>query len=151
MEFVRFGDLTPVDYKKLDPDKFGPFHSPPARKGIFAFIYPYIDQYLYAWKYDHDKFKELSRKDRKKFTHNGMIWCHFVDFAMHGRVVGPWVEVHTDDLGELLKKQAHSDAKSLMKMHKSWGDNRVVINPYKRGLNGFMSRDHLEVFIEKIK
>jgi hypothetical protein len=74
-----------------------------------------------------------------------MIWTHFTDVAKGGRRSGSWVEIHTDDLMRLFKKTRHKDIKQLM----SYG-LKDVKNPYKRGLGGGMSTDHLEVFIERV-
>ena len=152
--FVRFGGLSKVKYKKGwhgTSDKS--FHTPPVKKGIFAFIWPYIEDFLWVWKIkskteeEYKKLYKQAQKERKKFNYRGMVWCHFVDQAKSGRIKGSWVEVHTDELGELLKKVKHFDRKELMKLAPK---GTPAIDPYKRGLGGFMSMDHLEVFIEKV-
>lgn len=50
-------------------------HSPPARKGIYAFIWPYIDHFLWSWKIDDQRssydwnYKRLF----KKYGHDDKI------------------------------------------------------------------------------
>lgn len=59
IKFVRFGDLSPIQHKKYvknkphnksknyeDWDAHLGFHSPPCRKGTYAFVYPYIERFL---------------------------------------------------------------------------------------------------------
>lgn len=43
LRFVRYGGLSPV--KQLSYGKYT-FHSPPARRGIYAFPWPYIERFL---------------------------------------------------------------------------------------------------------
>lgn len=56
MTFVRYGGLSKVKYKKRSDDFF---HSPPKKKGIFAFVWPYIDDFLWAWKFKNSYDKEM--------------------------------------------------------------------------------------------
>lgn len=161
--FARWGDMNRHHYgvwfdkegNKLEPT----FHTPPVHRGIYAFIWPYIEPFLAAW---NDKvFKETDKLDEygypkkkfihiKKFTHIGEVWCHFVEEAQSLRLgkkyIGSWALVDAKDLSLLLKKIAHVDTKALGKG--LFGDVR---NPYKKGQGGNMSRDHLEVFIENVK
>ena len=157
VEFVRFGGLSPVNHKEFY--KQDSFHSPPKKKGIYAFIFPYIEDFLWAWKVKgNDEWKSNKKKyhknNRRQFTHNGEIWCHFIDEA---RTLGcaldykkEWVKVHTRDLKDLLKKIKQIDRIQL-KDEYSIGTHENIHDPYKRGLGGFMSKDHLEIFIERVK
>jgi hypothetical protein len=152
--FVRFGNLNVQKYDKYIDNEF---HKPPVKYGVFAFIWPYIEPFLYTWKFpesndsenaeDYNKrIKKWKRINYKKFEYSGYIWTHFTDFNIPGRRIGSWIEIHTDDLNEIMKKQKHQDIKQLYKY-----GAKQIIDPYKKGLGGYMSRDHLEVFIEKIK
>lgn len=175
IEFVRFGGLSKVNHKKarrLKKDES--YHVAPVNKGIYAFIFPYIEGFLWTWKIDTSKlvkemdaddlslaerevkhkkfFKSEYRRLRKKFKYKGYIWTHFTDLARKYRIgvdySGEWVKVHTNDLPFLLKKDKHET----MRYHD--GDIMLksvsMVDPYKRGLGGYYSRDHLEVFIEKV-
>lgn len=151
MTFLRFGGLSKVNYKSI----FGKetFHSPPAKKGIYAFIWPYMESFLWVWKLKHKdgeseadwkKRKNKYMKDNtKKFQYRGLLWCHFTEYILDGIRKGSWVQVHTDDLQKLLNKVKHDDRKAL-------GSGVGIKDPYKTGLGGSMSKDHLEVFIEKV-
>lgn len=45
--FMRFGGLSPVLQRGYKKTKNSPtFHSPPAAKGIYAFVWPYIEPFL---------------------------------------------------------------------------------------------------------
>lgn len=164
MEFVRFGGLSKVDYKTiLNSDSF---HSPPVRYGIYAFVFPYIEDFLWCWKLHDNKklseldsdtneynriFKEHYHRLRRKFTYNGFLWTHCVSTAIKLKISGPitktWIKVHTDDFKRILQRVKHEDMSILMEGYKG---KEQLKNPYKRGLGGFMSKDHLEVFIEKV-
>jgi len=157
--FVRYGGLSKIDQKKYGISQN--FHKAPANKGIFAFTWPYIEDFLWAWKVpfkegetedeQNKRLKKFIKNNRKKFTYSGWIWTHFenVPNNMIKRRSGSWIEIHTSDFQKLFKKQKHTDMKGLDK--NLYGISKdIVKDPYKRGLGGFISRDHLEVFIEKI-
>jgi hypothetical protein len=161
VDLVRFGGLSPTSHKKFYKNG-GTFHSPPVKKGIYAFIWPYIEDFLWVWKIPDipnepegawkKRKNEYMKKNTKRFKYSGMIWTHFVDVAPEGRRVGSWVEIHTDDLHKILKKVKHRDVRELMgdKFLYPAGTKTPIIDPYKKGLGGFMSKDHLEVFIERL-
>lgn len=164
--FARYGGLSPKRNKKKEQWFFKEddpirFHTPPVKKGMYAFIWPYIDLFLVGW----DKNKQRKRKKVilngygdplpnkmepiRKFEHHGELWCHFVDealrFGVAKEVVNTWVKIDTDDLPILLKEVMKTDKKRLRR--DPYLSNEVIKNPYKRGQNGWMSKDHLEVFI----
>lgn len=172
LEFVRFGGLSKVNHKKLrrtvNEDMYS-YHYPPVNKGIYAFIYPYIENFLWVWKLnfsnfekqiekenisveEHEKkrikfYKSEYRRLRKKFKYTGMIWTHFNEIARKYNIgieyTDTWVKIHTNDLEFLLKMDKHETIKETE-------TSRIIVDPYKRGLGGYYSRDHLEVFIEKV-
>jgi len=45
IQFVRYGGLSSVKQKGYDVN-MPTFHSPPLRKGVYAFVWPYIEHYL---------------------------------------------------------------------------------------------------------
>lgn len=72
VKFARFGGLSPVPqkgYKKSDS-----FHCPPAKAGIFVFVWPYIERFLLsAEKYSgvhakHPKFVFTKDKEGTPIT-----------------------------------------------------------------------------------
>jgi hypothetical protein len=179
VKFVRFGGLSKVNQKKYGISS--DFHKAPANKGIFAFIWPYIESFLFAWKVKYppveddgntsitkdvdmfkqakEKYDEIERENRKvfnkfykenmkKFTYEGWVWTHFKDLPpkMVRRRKGSWVEIHTSDFDKALRLQKHID---MVEINKDIVLNKDMKDPYKTGLGGMMSKDHLEVFIEK--
>jgi hypothetical protein len=123
------------------------FHSPPVRKGVYAFIFPYIESFLWAWSDEHQR-EIKNGKGFRKFEYEGYLWCHLAHYVkdIHNREVsGSWVKVHTRELPELIRKCNHDDCKQLAKSGMG-----LPTNAYKKGPWGSMSKDHLEVFIEKV-
>ena len=72
VKFVRYGGLSPKKqegYKmhKKEPENVG-FHTPPAKRGFYAFVWPYIDLFLVSGGGEKDsKFpsKHITVKDSK--------------------------------------------------------------------------------------
>ncbi len=157
VKFIRFGGLSPVNHKKFY--KMDTYHSPPKRKGIYCFIHPYIETFLIAWKVKHNddyekSFHKWYKREKRVFEYTGNIWVHYINEARQcgcvQEIKKEWVKIHTSDLKDVLAKVMHTDRVSL-KHDLMMGDvGPDVIDPYKRGLNGWMSKDHLEVFIERI-
>jgi len=154
-KFVRFGGLSTVNHKTFY--KTDTFHSPPVKNGLYAFIYPYIDDFLWVWKIKNDdKLKDYRKSNRKVFNYTGDIWVHWVDvvkrlgYGMDYKK--SWAKIHTDCLNECFKIVKLQDRRELGSHECTMIDVRNnILDPYKRGLGGFMSRDHLEVFIERVK
>jgi len=86
IEFARAGGLSPVKQEGYNP-AMPTMHSPPARKGVYAFVWPYIETFLLGveefkphrmeWvkdekgkklKYEEDDPKNLERMEKKKYT-----------------------------------------------------------------------------------
>jgi len=164
--FARWGGMNPKRDKKkeksfrADREKgYESFHKPPENKGIYAFIWPYVETFLAAWNKDYqvktgktDEYGEVTKMAPiKKFQHHGTIWTHFVDEAKEQGVAqevkGSWVKIDTKDLPEILAKIVSKDIKSLKKDTFGSPSKETISDPYKRGKGGFMSKDHLEVFI----
>ena len=87
------------------------------------------------------------KKERRIFTYKGTLWVHWVDEAIkQGYGIEyhkEWVKIHTDNLIELFKIVKQTDRIFLKSKYN-------IPDPYKRGLGGYISKDHLEVFIEKV-
>jgi hypothetical protein len=142
MVFCRVGGLSPVNHKNKE-NKFTFHFPPPSKKGIYAFIWPYIDLFLVLWN-DRNK-KEFEINKFRKFKYDGPIWCHFESDKI---IISKreWFLTNTYDLKNILKKIFKEDRECLMK------ENFLFVrDPYKSGsCNGFtISRDHLEVYIDK--
>ena len=158
IKLVRFGGLSAVDYKVIYGKES--FHAPPTRYGIYAFVFPYIDSFLWAWKLpktkeelepneDRKRFNKFSRQLRREFEYDGLIWCHFIEHAKGRKCSGSWIEVTVSEFKEMFRKVMCKDMQLIYNDvvgSPSIGD---IKNAYKRGLGGFISTDHLEVFIDK--
>lgn len=162
--FARWGHMNPKRDK--NKEKYfgkGGFHTPPEKKGIYAYIWPYVEPLLAAWNKDmmvkSGKDEHGNTKYRfppiKKFQHHGDVWVHLVDEAkklgLGKEFKGSWVKVDTRDLPKLLGKIVAGDIKSL-KEPTSWDKfayKKKIRDPYKRGSSESitMVRDKLEVFI----
>ena len=80
IKFARFGGLSPVVQKgyTLDPNKRG-YHTPPARKGFYSFIWPYYEFFLLGGNYSvlntkyknkNAKYEYLKDKDGNKIKYD---------------------------------------------------------------------------------
>ena len=69
IKFVRWGDINPVKqkgYKKGDT-----FHASPARKGIYAFVWPLIERFLIPQStFDQSRMTWVRRKDGSKISYD---------------------------------------------------------------------------------
>jgi hypothetical protein len=149
MTFARVGGLSPVTYK-LPKGASPNFHFPPPRKkGIYAFIYPYMETFLWGWS--DENHRDFKQHGYRLFSYKGFLWCHFVKEGLKYAIDSNenWVQIHTDDLQVILKKVIKNDIHFLQQDEWLRGPLYYKIDdPYKRGRGGFSSKDHLEVFIE---
>jgi hypothetical protein len=139
MKFARAGSIgTATTFKKSIG--FSDFHSPPEKNGIFAFIWPFIEPFLYMW--NPTAVASVEAKGLTKFEYNGMLYAHIGQSA---KVVGSWNYIDTADLDEAIRKDNHSLIKAMHKIEGEWGKFR----PMNKGVGagGGFSKDHLEVFI----
>jgi len=158
IKLIRVGNLTKTNYKKAFKNKDS-YHKPPKNKGIFCFVWPYIEHFLWTWKFKDEDFEEVGvnkiyKLNSKVITYSGNLWCHFIEEARQLNIglefKEEWVKVDIPTYNKLFKKHIHNNIK--YSMSDTWVKGKNVINPFKRGLtDGFThSKDHLEVFIEKI-
>lgn len=102
-------------------------------------------------------------KKPKKFEYDGDIWHHLLSYVNEDDIIetnGVWIKTTMKVFKKAFNKCKHADFRMLSSNHnlKIWKkeddyvscNGYVPCNPYK-GANGFVSLDHLEVFIERIK
>jgi hypothetical protein len=153
LKFVRWGDLNPVNHKKAF--KKDSYHSPPLKKGIYAFIPTKIEMFLVGWKLykdvldDAGEFLKTEKTNIKKreFSHSGKIWIHifFNDPEIrYYRRVKSWYETDTDSLERILKLEFKRLSKDVHK------DGMLGGMCFKNDIR-FYSKDHFEIFIERVK
>lgn len=82
IKFARFGGLSPVEqtHYKTGDDK--PFHNPPRRKGVYAFVHDYIESFLLGatMEPDHISNKSMWLKDDDG---NRILFEDFYDTTSH--------------------------------------------------------------------
>ena len=139
MKFVRLGGLSPVKYKAVPGSFEG--HVPPARHGIFAFPWPYIEAYLCL--YDNAHQAELKLRGFRHFEFDGYLYHH-----LKGGDLG-WSYDDTEEYDVMLKAFKHNGIKELHADKYIANPTTPIHDPFKRGLGGWFSRDSLEVFIAK--
>jgi hypothetical protein len=213
IKFVRYGGLSPVKQKhRKERLKDGiTFHTPPRKKGLFAFPKGYEELFLIGssmnpdhpsgksawlkdekgnkieWSEDIDiiyiKGKEVNifpkwidnlikkkglknnqlnsaekngkwyityLKKPRVFEYKGDLWCHFEEVARKEEIkekFGEWIKVDYETYIKLFNRMFQKDLKSLKK---DIDLDTNITNPYK-GPWITLTKDHLEVFIEKLK
>ena len=170
--FVRFGGLNLKTQKGFN--KSDSYHSPPASKGFFAF--PLLAQEFFLigsmdvfqpgiipkWKsipgktyedIDYELFEKKRKKAvsamRKQFVKNeGNIWHHLVNYTDRSEII--------EENGSWCKTSIKAWQRAFMKMslkHRyhigdKWSEPVKSINETK-GLLGWYSKDHCEVFFDE--
>lgn len=106
-------------------------------------------------KWQESKFYLIAMKPPRMFEHTGEIW-HHLETNPHKVLArnGSWVQTTYADYIEAFNQDLHRTAKD--SYGSRWSGpldfaNRRIINPYKRSFGVTYCKDHLEVFIEKIK
>jgi hypothetical protein len=170
MKFARLGGLSPVKYHRVKADtERGYSYPPPRRKGLYAFIWPYLSPFFYMWKvskilerkgleswnYEKDCSTQIGNKyfhiiGYRVFEYEGPIWTHL---AVPDEWPRAWTKVSTQELQVLLAKEKHNLNKELtssyLKDFEYHISQSLSDDPFKRGRGGMYAKDHLEVFIEK--
>lgn len=144
IEFIRWGGLSAVNHKKFFKTDF--FHAPPLKKGVYVFHKDWVEPFLYAWK--EYKGGERKRIRPRHFKYSGKIWTHL--HYIHPEIIyyrqsGSWYETDTDCLSKLIKLEFKNMNKQLNN-DELFARSGWICNP----ASNYMSRDHMEFFIEKI-
>ena len=167
IKFCRWGGLSPVKQKGYNRD-MPTFHSPPCRKGFYAFLWPYIDLFLlgsndvfknnHKWTgkitYTKESFlgeeydlEHVALQKPRIFKHHGYIWHHLGKHLNRKDIKkkrGSWVKTSYHKYCLAVKKELHEMRKSRCIW---WGNLKGFPNNPATGYGV----DHLEVFIERIK
>ena len=162
IKFCRYGGLSPVIQRGYKETKDEPtFHSPPARKGVYAFVYPYIEVFLLGG-FGENKYVETDEKDEygdpklklikpRIFEYEGELWHHLGKHCHGSDIIqrhNEWYKTTFDVYVEALRKEFHElrIEEEMFLRHFNKSEQIKSNNPTR-----FMSKDHLEVFIERIK
>lgn len=188
LRFVRYGNINPVKQLGFGRDTF---HSPPARRGLFAFPWPYIERFLLTvsdmmTSELHPKFQFVKDKNGKKIsnlTHpelfNKYMERNYYDYSKSHEIAlkkandGDWSkdtvdstdwDKHEHFVVELKKPKIfayegpiwhHLEVPGGIKFN-SWtkSDIRTYKDALRREIHRVkrdnFSKDHLEVFIERL-
>ena len=159
-KFVRFGNL---DHNKKQDKTFrtsGTFHSAPTNKGFYAM--PKIRQefFLISCIANTQKNSQFSKDEnlsdykiyknvRKEFKKiKGSVWHHLGDYCKVTEILerkGSWVKTEMEIWRKAFNKACLNDRYG-PSGDKDWGVNSIN---KARGINGFYSGDHYEVFIDE--
>lgn len=98
-------------------------------------------------------------KNPKKFKYDGEIWHHHDAYVKPEDVLarsGSWVKTTMKVYEQAFKKDVHKSNQTMTKEYGTTSNfkptNWIPSNPYKRSYPGITySKDHLEVFIERLK
>jgi hypothetical protein len=66
LTFVTYGGLSAT--KQLGFKKSTTFHAPPARRGIYAFVWPYIERFLLGSVYADPKYRGKGQRQRATYV-----------------------------------------------------------------------------------
>jgi hypothetical protein len=145
--FLRYGGLSLRTQKGYDPHSER-FHSPPARRGIYAFPQKAVELFLLGGNYGGRSSKQ-KRQVVRHFTHNGVLWHHFGDHCPPNEIMarhGSWVKTTVRCWQKAFRKE------SLQNRYWSVSGLRHVQSigePLQAGVSGIINKDHYEVFFDE--
>ena len=161
--FVRFGGLNLKKQKGFSNDP-KTFHSPPSNRGFYAmpkvaqelFLIGSMDVYqpgvvpIWKDKYDYDEFEKRRKISlssiRKEFVKtSGNIWHHLQDYVSNNEILdsnGSWIKTDIN----VWKK-----AFSKMSLNHRYGEDSFSVKDINKskGIMGYYSKDHCEVFFDE--
>ena len=144
MKFIRWGGLSPVVQKGYNPE-MPTFHCPPARKGLYAFPFPFIEPFLLSGDFDNNHKEEKGRK----FEYDGMIWHHLTSaLGTSQRTRGSWLLTTMKVYEIALRKELHN-MRSTSYHRVGFVEHGDTQKNFQVSTTRGTSRDHLEVFIER--
>ena len=173
-QFVRFGGLDLKNQKGYKKTGDKSFHSPPAKRGFYSM--PKVAQEFFLisgmsayqpgtvpgygndsqhwtaeqWK-DHEKrYKKAISSMRKEFTKkDGNVWHHLIEQTPINEIIdrdGAWIKTSL---------KAWRKAFGKMSIQNRYGESdRVIDTSVKsindaKGITGWYSKDHCEVFFDE--
>lgn len=87
------------------------------------------------------------------FRYEGELWHHLKKHTPEDEVIdthGSWVKSSFGAWSEAFRRTKHEDLKYIRK-DSPQARQLLHLDPYKHGRGGFISRDHLEVFFQRVK
>lgn len=162
--FVRFGGVNLKTQKGYEATPTT-FHKPPAKRGFYAmpkiaqeyFLLGAINEYQPGtvakikdgedydiWDKKRKKSMSLRRKEFKKTK--GFIWHHLGEYCDNNEIIlrhGSWVKTTIKHWVVAFKRMSIN-----LRYGESWNFSVKSINDAK-GIIGFYSKDHCEVFFDE--
>lgn len=139
VKFCRYGGLSRKHQKGYGSLTF---HAPPARRGYYAFVWPYIEFFLltgYTQNQEKVQKGDFKPKRQRVFEYYGDIWHHLGGKGVTA-TYNSWYKSSYEDYCESLRQELHSLKNATIK------DGKGIM--WRSGNVGWYSKDHLEVFIE---
>ena len=173
--FVRFGGLNLKKSKGFKENSDG-YHSPPAPKGFYAmpliaqefFLISSIEKYQpdnipktknidFSIDINYDNYEKSRKlaltKIRKEFLKNeGTIWHHLIEYTPHHKVLdthGSWIKTDIKDWELAFNTMSVALKAESIKFNRSDSDKYGIGINNIRGITGFFSKDHCEVFFDE--
>jgi hypothetical protein len=92
IEFVTYGGLSLTKQKGFGKEDLS-FHSPPARRGIYAFVWPYIERFLLGGSYADPKARGKGQRQRIQYVKDkegNPITSDHPDYEKSGEIGKNW-------------------------------------------------------------
>jgi predicted nucleotidyltransferase len=100
LQFVTYGGLGLNKQRGYDKDSDN-FHKPPARHGIYAFVWPYIEKFLLGGNdLVNPKKRGKGQRNRVQFVKDkdgNLITSKHPEFPKHADISKNWTMPHNDD------------------------------------------------------
>lgn len=97
LQFVTYGGLSLTKQKGYDPDKFKDdsawFHSPPSRRGIYAFVWPFVEKFLLSGDYADPKIRGKGQRQRVQYVKDkfgNVVTSDHPEFEKHSDIPKNW-------------------------------------------------------------
>jgi hypothetical protein len=81
IQFIRWGGLSSVRQKGYNP-AMPSFHAPPARRGIYAFVWPYVEYFLLGtdtFKPERMKWIKDEQGNKQRYDEKSYDWSKDLD------------------------------------------------------------------------
>lgn len=146
IRLTRVGGLSPV--KQVGNKRA------PEKRGVWAFIWPYVEPYLLGSTNDNGiatekdratgntRYHQMKREGLRHFVHRGVLYTQLP--VPGSTIVNGWFKTTAGELNSYLSKYYSSSIKSMRQTYKKYGSKKLA----PRNLSVF-SKDDFEVFVPK--
>lgn len=146
IRLTRVGGLSPI--KQVGNNQA------PEKRGVWAFIWPYVEPYLLGSTNDNGiatlkdrtgnntRYHQMKREGLRHFIHRGTLYTKLP--VPNSIIVNGWFKTTAGELNSYLSKHYSSSIKSMRQTYKKYGSKKLA----PRNLSVF-SKDDFEVFVPK--